>query len=123
MIYGIGIDIIEVDRIRKALNSDNFWRRVFTENEINYCQQHKHNAQNYAVRFAAKEAFFKALGTGLTGDFQWRDVEIQKKQNGAVQIEVYKKVKDYLKDKKIENIHLSCSHIKDYAVAYVILEK
>ncbi len=77
MIYGIGIDLIEVERIRRQLDrSDRFIKRIFTPDEIVYCESKKNKAQNYAARFAAKEAFFKALGTGWRSGLAFNHVEI-----------------------------------------------
>ena len=73
MILGIGVDIAEVDRIKRSISEGNhFKKRVFTEVEQNYCDSIKNSAESYAARYAAKEAFFKALGTGWRGELKFR---------------------------------------------------
>lgn len=120
MIVGIGNDIIEVIRIKKAIEkSENFKKRVFTENEINYIESKKDKYQSYAGRFAAKEAFSKAMGTGVR-KFNLTDIEIINDELGRPDI--------VLKGKLIEKcraneIHLSISHTREYAMATVVMEK
>ena len=124
MIFGVGIDIIEVSRIQKELLKENnrFRDRVFTKNEIEYCEPIATKAQNYAARFAAKEAFFKALGSGWSNGFAWTEVEIARNENGKPYIITCGKVKEFLEQKQIANIQISLSHIKETATAIVILE-
>ena len=115
MIAGIGIDIIEVERIaRLAERSPRFLKRIFTPHEIAYCSKKKNKQQNYAARFAAKEAFFKALGRRVG----WQDVELVNRSSGQPELVV----KDGEKG-AFERIHVSVSHLAAYAVAVVILEK
>ena len=78
MILGIGTDIIEVSRIEKEISKERqgFQKKVFTANEIQYCETKRFKAQNYAARFAAKEACLKAIGTGLRDGLSWKDIEI-----------------------------------------------
>lgn len=125
MTLGVGIDIIEVSRIQKELSKENegFKDRVFTKGEITYCESQASKAQNYAARFAAKEAFFKALGTGWSKGFAWTDVEIMRDDLGKPYIITHGKTKDFLREKNISTIHVSLSHIKDTATAIVSLEK
>lgn len=125
MIFGIGIDIIEVDRIRKQIDakSRSFASKIFTGKEIEYCESKlKNKAQNYAVRFAAKEAFFKALGTGWRDGLAWKDVEIENDELGKPNVILHGKSKRIIQESNISKIHVSLSHIKDVAVAVVILE-
>ena len=103
MIIGIGTDIIEVERVEKAISKEAFKKKIFTEREIAYCESQK-KGESFAARFAAKEAFFKALGTG------WRD------GMGIKEVEI-------LNDSLGKHIHLSMSHIKSQALAFVILER
>ena len=125
MIYGIGLDIIEVSRIEKQISSERnrFQEILFTENEIKYCEDKKNKAQNYAARFAAKEAFLKAIGTGLRDGFSWKNIEILNDELGKPEIVLHGKAKKIIEEKQITNIFVSLSHLKETAVAVVILEK
>lgn len=125
MIFGIGTDIIEISRIEKAINrSQRFCDKIYTKREQEYCNG-RNNArfESYAARYAAKEAFFKALGTGYRFGFAFSDIEILNDDLGKPEIEVYGKVSQFLEENRIVQIHLSLSHAKDNAVAYVVLEK
>lgn len=125
MIYGIGIDIIEVARIAKQISgeSNSFVKKVFTSNEIEYCEKKiKNKAQNYAARFAAKEAFFKAIGTGWRDGLSWKEIETTNDELGKPDIILIGKAKELAENLKILKIHVSVSHIKELAVAVVILE-
>src|SRR5688572_4562129 len=84
MIVGIGSDIAEVHRLREAIarHGERFLRRVFTEQEIQYCQSHRNTEERFAARFAAKEAAMKALGTGWRRGITWRDIEVCNAPNG-----------------------------------------
>ena len=120
---GIGIDIIEIERIKAAAEKygDNFLNRIYTENELRYCRRRK--ALRYpelAVRFAAKEAYSKAIGTGIgqLGNINgvgWKDIEIVNNSAGKPHIA--------FKQKLVKNAHVSLSHSRDYAVASVYVEK
>lgn len=125
MLYGIGIDIIEVKRIEKQVGNEAsaFIKKIFTSQEIDYCESKiKNKAQNYAVRFAAKEAFFKALGTGWRDGLSWQDVEITNDELGKPNILVTGKSQTIIQEKNIKHIHVSLSHIKEIAIAVVIME-
>jgi holo-[acyl-carrier protein] synthase len=115
MIIGIGVDIIEVERIQKLVERNpRFLARVFTDTEIKYSEGKKNRFQHLAARFAAKEAFFKALGKKI----KWTDVGIVNLPSGKPELE--------LKDEKsyaFDRTHVSLSHIQDYAIAYVVLER
>lgn len=113
MIFGIGTDIIEISRIKKMMEDTSFLNRFFTANEIEYI---KNKPQSAAVCFAAKEAYSKALGTGFRG-FSLQDVEILHDELNKPYIKAYNAA--YLKN---ANLHLSLSHCREYAVAYVIIE-
>ncbi len=123
MIFGVGIDIIEVNRIEKSLKSDSFKNRVFTSKEINYCENRSGSFQSYAARFAAKEAFFKALGSGWRDGMAWTEIEIINNELGKPEFTFYGKTKSILNEKKITKSHVSLSHIKETATAYVLLEQ
>ncbi|MDZ7331631.1 MAG: holo-ACP synthase [candidate division KSB1 bacterium] len=126
MIYGIGIDMIEVARFEPHLadRSRLLVNKIFTPIEIEYCEGKSRNqAQNYAVRYAAKEAFFKALGTGWRGGLSWQDVEVRRDELGKPYLVLYGKAKEIIEAKRITSVHVSLSHLKALAVAIVILEK
>ena len=115
-----GTDIIETDRIKDAIKSDTFIKKIFTEKEIEYCESKKDPAriQSYAARFAAKEAIFKAISKVLPVDYgmEWTSIEILKEETGRpyVNLKIENKKKQNLK------IDVSLSHIKDYAVATAV---
>ena len=118
MIIGLGTDIIEIERVRKAVAKKNLRDNVFTENEQAYCESRgKNSAASYAARFAAKEAFFKALGTGIFT--RLTDVEIIKDERGAPKINLRGKAETLAAGKKVS---LSMSHSKDFATAVCIIE-
>lgn len=124
MIFGLGTDIVEVERIKKKVESNNgFKEKIFTSLEIQYCESQTFKAQNYAARFAAKEAFFKALGTGWIGEMSFLEIEILKDDLGKPILKLYGKVKEEADLKGIKTLHISLSHIKSTAQAVVILEK
>ena len=125
MIFGIGTDIIEVERMKKHLeNNDALRVKLYTEAEQKYCSKGKVTMyQCYAARFAAKEAFFKALGTGYRYGMAFHEIEVLNDELGKPYVNPHGKVKEYLKEKKIKSIHLSISHVKEMANAFVVLEK
>jgi len=124
MVKGIGIDIIEIERIREAAGKygDSFLEKVYTEKELKYCRDRK--ALRYpelAVRFAAKEAFAKAIGTGIKGfgrrnnGVNWKDIEIINNSHGKPLIS--------FQGKCSEKVQVSLSHSRDYAIASVYVEE
>jgi holo-[acyl-carrier protein] synthase len=122
--FGIGIDIIEVSRIADQLSQDpRFRHRLFTDGEITYCEARRFKAQNYAARFAAKEALLKALGTGLRGRMKWKDIEVVNDEVGRPDLRVSGGVGRLFNKKGISAVHVSISHVKDLAVAVVVVEK
>jgi holo-[acyl-carrier protein] synthase len=125
MIVGVGVDIVEIPRLRKTLAryGDRFIKRVFTPEEKDYCAAHADPAPHYAVRFAAKEALFKALGTGWAKGVTWQDVEVRRKSPGAPSLEVTGEAQKVSRTFGTKSIHLSLSHSEDSAIALVILEK
>ena len=123
MIIGIGTDIIEVERIKKIITnySDSAIKKIFTDIERDYCEQFGDNKyEHYAVRYAAKEAFSKAIGTGFTGTYKLNEVGVVNMENGRPELVLYSST---LKRYEKYRIHLSVSHIKDYAVSFVIIEE
>ena len=122
-----GIDIIEVERIKSSIESmgDKFLMRVFTEKEIEYSSKSEsHKYEHFAARFAAKEAAFKAISELLNSkyDIDYKNIEVLVDENGRPSIN-FVDLKDEIKDnfKKIESIDISISHIKEYAIANVVL--
>lgn len=121
MIRGLGTDIIEIERVRRAVSKKNFLNNVFTENEQKYCNSRgKNSAASYAARFAAKEAFFKALGTGIVT--RLADVEVVNDEHGAPKIFLHDKAATLANERGIKKISLSMSHSRDFATAVCIVE-
>lgn len=122
MIIGIGTDIAEVARISKSIEKNGFREKVFSTAEINYCEQKVNKGESYAARFAAKEAFFKALGTGWRGGMSFNEVEVLNDELGKPSLNILGKTAEIIKDNNIKIIHVSLSHIKEVAMATVVLE-
>ncbi len=122
MIRGIGTDIIEVERIKKAIGRESFLHRVFSEAEIEIALQKNNPAQTLAGFFAAKEAFSKAMGTGFRS-FSFRDVEIRKDELGKPRLFLSEKLKKLPGIQGITEMHVSISHNNGNALAFVILEE
>jgi holo-[acyl-carrier protein] synthase len=125
MIVSIGIDIIEVARIREVLlRTPRFRERVFTAGERAYCDSRGAvAAEHYAARFAAKEAMLKALQTGWRGGISWQDVEIGAKDSGAPYLILHGPVQGLFMSSGATAAHLSMSHTSEQAIAEVILER
>lgn len=125
MIVSIGIDIIEVARIREVLlRTPRFTERVFTRAEREYCDSRGVvAAQHYAARFAAKEAALKALQTGWRGGISWHDVEVSARQSGAPYLIFTGEVLAVYEKFGATATHLSLSHTSEHAIAQVILER
>jgi holo-[acyl-carrier protein] synthase len=126
VIVSIGIDIIEVSRVREVLaRTPRFCERVFTQRERDYCDSRGAGvaAQHYAARFAAKEAALKALGTGWSGGVAWQDVEVSSSSSGAPTIIFHGLVRQLFEQSGATAAHLSISHTTDHAIAQVILER
>ena len=120
MIIGIGCDIIEVARIKEKLMKEEFKNKVFTEEEITYCeQQGVHSWESYSARFAGKEAVLKAFGTGLVKG-KLKEIEILPDEKGAPKVYVYGYFKELSMELGVESIHISLSHARQYAVAQAI---
>lgn len=119
MIKGIGADIVEVKRIRDLMEKygDRFFLRIFTENEIAYCRKFSKPELHFAGRFASKEAYSKAIGTGIGRNFGWKDIEILNDALGKPYI-VHLKENEY----SVYIYHISISHTEDYACAFVTRE-
>jgi holo-[acyl-carrier protein] synthase len=120
MVNSLGIDIVEVKRIKNLMEKwgDRFLHRVFTPQEIAYCKSKKTPEQSLAARFAVKEAILKAIGTGLSQGISWTSMEIANDKTGSPSVKLGKSIKDKIGDKKIL---ISMSHTKEYAIAQAIL--
>jgi holo-[acyl-carrier protein] synthase len=120
-VYSIGVDIAEVERLRKMIDrhGDRFLKRVYTAREIEYCRPKVSYAQNFAARFAAKEAVFKAAGTGLRVGMHWREVEVVNDHLGKPSVALYGTTAKLLEGKQV---YLSLSHTDQIATAMVVVE-
>jgi holo-[acyl-carrier protein] synthase len=125
MIYGTGIDIVDISRFERFLaeGKDALFQRLFTQREIEYCQSRKRSAQHYALRFAVKEAFFKASGLGLRDGMSWKDVEVVNNVLGKPELELHGRAADIFTELQLKKSHASLSHEGTYGVAMVILEQ
>lgn len=122
MITGIGVDIIEVERIKKIIvnYSDAALNKIFTKTEQSYCEQfNERKYEHYAARFAAKEAFSKAIGTGFNNNFKLNEIGVFNIEIGKPQIELFGNLLELYGKYKI---HISIAHLKEYAIANVIIE-
>ena len=121
MIRGLGTDIVEIARVDKACRRESFKAFVFTEFEQAYCESRgKNSAASYAARFAAKEAFFKALGTGIFT--RPADVEVVNGASGHPEIFLHGKAKTLAHERGVTKISVSLSHSRDFATAVCIIE-
>lgn len=128
MIYGVGIDLIEPDRIKRELlrSGDRFFREIFTEGEIEYCARSPNpsvRSQCLAGRLSAKEAFFKAIGTGLRDGLRWHDVEVSNDRLGKPRFVLRNRARELIERARISNIQLTITHRKNSVAAVVILER
>lgn len=124
MIVGAGVDIVETPRIEEALaqHGQRFARRLYTPDEIAYCEKFKNPAERYAARFAAKEAAFKALGTGWRDGVRWLDVEVTHLPSGKPELRLTGRALELAKQMGVERTSVSISHSDRYVVAQVIFE-
>ncbi len=124
MTFGVGIDMIEVERVALGINKESGFREmVFSASEIAYCESKKNKFEHYAARFAAKEAFFKALGTGWIENTLFSEVEIINNIDGKPEIHLSGSTQSTINAMGITKILVSLSHVKKMASAVVILEK
>ena len=121
---GIGTDIVECLRIAQMIerHGELFITRVFTDHEIEYCSARKAATQHYAGRWAAKEAVLKALGTGWRRGISWRDIEIRNDKSGAPTVKLRGGARDVMQAADIARLHVTISHCRSFAVAYVVAE-
>lgn len=125
MIYGTGVDIVEIARFEKFLKQGNdaLFQRIFTHNEIAYCSSKKLAAQHYALRFGAKEAFLKALGLGLRDGLSWLDMEVVNDSLGKPTLKLTGRAEELFRQASLSGCFLSLSHDAGCAVAMVVLER
>ncbi len=118
-LYGIGIDVVEVQRIGSSIDEfgDKFLNRIFTEREQAYCSSQKRPMIHYAARFAAKEAIAKAFGTGIGKDIAWTDMEIVRESSGEPKVVMSGMGKDFAEKIKVVDIKISLTHAEHYAAA------
>ncbi len=124
MIIGTGVDVVDISRIRKILErlNDRFVFRVFTSAEQQFCNQHRDPIPHYAARFAAKEALFKAIGTGWAKGVTWQDVEVLRERQEAPALKLHGEARRLSELMGVHKVHVSLSHSDQWAVAMVILE-
>lgn len=123
MVLGIGIDIIEIDRIKQSVDKfgDSFLNKIYTQNEIDYCLSKFNKYQHLAARFAAKEAIYKAIESGWKKDSTWKSIEITNEVNGMPIVKLLGKLKEFISDDK--DIKISLSHSDNYVAAVAIVYK
>lgn len=121
MIVGIGTDIAETARIKKSIQQygTRFLEKVFSKIEIDYCESNAEKYTRYSARFAAKEAFSKAVGSGIGGDFVFNEISIENQDKGKPELILYGKMKEKY---GMYKIHVSLTHTADTALAFVVLE-
>lgn len=118
MIFGIGTDLIEVERIKKAYEKESFRKKIFTEQEQQLIAE---NAQRAAGNFAIKESVVKAFGTGF-GKISAIDIEVLREASGKPYVNLYGPAKEFAETEHILRIHVSISNTKEHAVGYVVME-
>jgi len=127
MIVSVGIDLVEVDRIQRALDDSRIGRRfrdrVFTRNEIQYCEKKRRGRyESFAGRFAAKEAVMKALGRGWGSKVRWLDIEVVRADSGKPEITLHDQTAQFAEKLGIRRFSLSITHTEHYGMAYVIAQ-
>jgi holo-[acyl-carrier protein] synthase len=124
MIVGLGIDVAEVGRIQAVIEAqrERFLRRVYTLDEVAYCEQFKNKYERYAGRFAVKEAAMKALGTGWSRGVRWVDVEVVRHASGRPSLILKGEAKKIADAMGVKNILVTISHTAEQAIGQVIFE-
>jgi holo-[acyl-carrier protein] synthase len=125
MIEGVGTDLVEVARLERAArrHGDRFLHRVFTPSEMAYCRSQHHAFQSFAARFAAKEAFLKALGTGLRDGISWQDMDVVRDGAGRPELVLTGRALELTTARGVTRVFVSLSHTSDHGMAVVVLEK
>ena len=123
MVIGIGVDIIEIDRVKESIDKfgDHFLNKIYTEKELKYCLEKSDKYQHLAARFAAKEAVYKALSSGWNKNIGWKNIEITNESNGMPIVTLNGEVKNFLSPQK--SLKISISHSRDYVAAVAIIYK
>ncbi len=121
MISGIGIDVVEIHRMNKIIDEwgNTFLEKIFTENELSYARSKKEYVQHLAARFAAKEAVAKAISTGWSGGFRWKDVEVTNDVSGKPTIILSGQLSEIFNS---HNVFISLSHSENVVVAFAVVE-
>ena len=122
MIFGIGTDLIEVERVANRMEKTGFKELVFSPDEIIYCEARANKYEHYAARFAAKEAFFKAIGTGWRNGTAFHEIEIYNDEEGKPELRFLGNTAITVADMKLGKMFVSLSHLKTMACAMVIIE-
>ncbi len=124
MIYGIGVDLVNASRIERVIRrwGSKFVRRVFTPDEAEMCYRRSPPFSAFALRFAAKEAFSKALGLGMWNGLKWREIEVFNYSSGKPSLRLHGDSSEMCSEKGVTGIHLSLSDESEYGVAMVVLE-
>lgn len=124
MIFGLGTDIIEVGRVEdKLARTAGLKAKLYTPGEIAYCEAKHRPALHFAARFAAKEAFLKAMGTGWSGGHAFADIEIVNDALGKPELAVHGRVREFCEAHGVAGMEVSLTHLRDLAQAVVVLEK
>jgi holo-[acyl-carrier protein] synthase len=125
MILGVGVDIVEVARIRASHErfGERFLTRILRPTEIEYCLSHRDPAPHLAARFAAKEAISKAFGTGIGQHLGWRDMEVRRKESGEPFLILHDQGLELINSRGPAKVHISLSHTLQHAAATAVLEK
>ena len=121
-IKGIGSDVVEINRIREKINRIAFIERVFTKTEISYCSQQAKPEEHFAARFAAKEAYMKALGEGWGNNSDFKDIEVNRNDKGAPYIRLYNEALKHFENLMLKHIFVSLSHTDKTAISFVVIE-
>ena len=124
MIYGLGADLVKIERMDKVINrwGDRFINRVFTPDEQKLCNSRVFPSSAFALRFAAKEAFSKAVGLGMRKGVRWRDIEVFHHPGGKPGLRLYGRSLEICRENRIIGIHLTLSDEGEYGLAMVVLE-
>jgi len=124
MICGTGVDIAETSRIEQSLqrHGERFTKKIFTPAEIAYCEKFKNRGERFAARFAAKEAAFKALGSGWRKGIRWLDVEVIHQPSGKPELVLTGRAQEMARELRVTRMSISISHSDRYVMAQVIFE-
>ncbi len=125
MIYGIGVDMVEIPRMERVINKwgERFTKRIFTGNEMEFCLKSTKTISAFSMRFAAKEAFSKAIGFGMRQGIIWRDIEVVHNAYGRPGLNLAGRALDHCRTQGITGFYVTLSDEGDYSIAVVVLEK